>query len=955
MDGEQQRAGTSTLTTRLALRAVADRLGPPGIERLLDRAGLEGQQWLLESSTGRVDYQTKLRVFAAAAELLDDPRFGLDLGFYALHDPAFKAIGALALAAGSPERVLRYGSRISTRFDSAAVFRCERSDMDSAVVVWRVLAPHEPSRTDCDYTISMLRLVPLLFGGRPAAVRHTVCQLDGAPECWYEVTWQRAGTLRGLRSRWHGRRRAARRAAVAEAGDFEAKLAALQAAAADITGGGELEDVLDRVASRANAALHAPGHVLAVRLPSGDRHVRFRGEARVFEGAVTELERLGAGVHAVADHPVVTAPVASAANHYGVLAAVAHPGQDFFATDVETLSAYARHAAASLDMSTQLLRAAQEAQTARLLLDVSRSLSHRRTVESVAEAVAAAVRPLCGAPRSAFALVDPTTGGVTVAGASGWPEDLTRAVLAYSTTPAESPELFAMLRSASPVLLDATGSPWAQALLRDFAVEALVAVPVLLEGKVLGLVLASWLTDGPERLDAVMVERLTGLAGLAAVALDNARLLEQVRRQALHDPLTELPNRLLLERRLEQALEAARDGAGPVGLLFCDVDRFKRVNDTLGHNAGDQLLRHVAAVLRASVGDPATVARYSGDEFVVLLPRVRGEDEVRETISRIRIAMGERMTASGEHVVLSMAIGMAVSDGYAEGAHGREPETAASLVARADREMYQLKARARGTRAPDTGIDRLRLETELQGAAARGELVVHYQPQIDVRTGETVAVEALVRWQHPQLGLVAPSLFIPIAEECGAIAEIGTYVLQEACRAVSGWDAATDLEVAVNVSAAQLQSGDFARSVRAILAETGLPAGRLVLEVTESQVVADDASEDQLRDLRALGVGISVDDFGTGYSSLAQLRRLPATEVKIDRSFTAQLPGSQAFIAGVIALAHGLGLRVVAEGVESAEQLRALSDASCDRAQGYLFGRPAPAGRHPDRPVRLPA
>ena len=297
---------------------------------------------------------------------------------------------------------------------------------------------------------------------------------------------------------------------------------------------------------------------------------------------------------------------------------------------------------------------------------------------------------------------------------------------------------------------------------------------------------------------------------------------------------------------------------------------------------------------------------------------------------------------------VDLSIGIAVAETSGHASPEDALRLAGELLARAEEDMHR---RRTGTPAavPDQehrSREHLRLETDLRGAVDRGEIAVHLQPQVDLASGRVVGVEALARWHHPALGSVRPDVFVPIAEASGQIRGIGDHVLREACRTVAAWHAdGWDLEVAVNVSAVQLTDPDFAESVLHVLAETGLPAGSLTLEVTESQVLSEVATRHgHLEALRALGVGISVDDFGTGYSSLAQLQRLPVTELKIDRTFTSQLTadGSPSpLVAGIIGLAHGLGLRVVAEGVETYAQSQALHGMTCDRVQGYLFGRPA--------------
>jgi diguanylate cyclase (GGDEF)-like protein len=517
------------------------------------------------------------------------------------------------------------------------------------------------------------------------------------------------------------------------------------------------------------------------------------------------------------------------------------------------------------------------------------------------------------------------------------------------TTAEESPELSEILASGAPLLVNRNSSDWARDALAYFDVSAFAAIPIRSGDQLTGLVLAHW-ADGaaPTRLGGAVTERLTGLACLAAVALDNIRLLEDARRQALHDPLTGLPNRALLEDRLETSLaRAGRDGRR-IGVLFCDVNRFKRINDNLGHGAGDSVLRHVAAQLRAAVRSSDTVARYSGDEFVILLPDLETPLEAEQIAAKVRESLIEPLDVNGREIFVDVAIGTSVSGARPHEGTDRQSETARLLIEDADFEMYRSKARARGQTPP--GIKRkdgLRLETDLHGAAGRGELRVHFQPQFDVATNTIVAAEALVRWQHPELGLLPPGEFIPLAEDSNLIAEVGAHVLTEACRAAASWRAMGHcIDIAVNLSAVQLGGAGFTAFVRETLQHTRCRAAALTLEVTESQALSESPVSDRnLHELRALGVGISVDDFGTGYSSLAQLHRLPVTEIKIDRSFTTRLAEdrSATFVAGIIGLGQGLGLRVVAEGVETPDQLEALRAMGCERVQGYLLGAPVEA------------
>lgn len=723
----------------------------------------------------------------------------------------------------------------------------------------------------------------------------------------------------------------------------------LEEAVSGLVGGATLMEVLKRLCSHAGSAAGASGILLAVSLPGGGRHVETYGLGRGLEPALdadgTGLDLSGTAMEGWA---VLTSRIASAGQHYGVLAAVAGPGRELLAEDAGTLAAYAHLAAAALDRAGLAAEARESAETSKLLLDVARSLAEGSTVKAVAAAVADAVPTLSGASRSAVALWDAEIGALRIAGMSGWFGTAAEKLADYGTTPEESPELAQLLGSGAPLLVNHASSEWAQNMLADFELCALAAVPIMAGERVAGLVIAHWPDEpAPESLEGVLTRRLTGLASLAEVALDKIKLLEEARRQALHDPLTGLPNRALLEDRLEASLAQAEREGHRVGVVFCDINRFKRINDSLGHGAGDSVLRQVAGRLQEAVRSTDTVARYSGDEFVILLPGLESEPEAQHLAARVRAGLSEPLEINGRSLVVDVAIGTSVSGAVLHEPSDTQSEAARLLIEEADFQMYRSKALRRGQRLPSRYKDALRLEIDLRAAIRRGELRVHYQPQIDVRTNRIIAAEALVRWQHPELGLLPPAEFIGVAEESDLITEVGAFVLAEACRTGAAWRAAgCGIEVSVNISAVQLESPDFPAFVSATLECSGFPAKDLTLEVTESQAVSETLVNDStLAGLRALGVGISVDDFGTGYSSLAQLHRLPVTEVKIDRTFTARLAekGSAAFVGGIAGLGHGLGLRVVAEGVETRSQLDALRAMGCERAQGYLFSKPVEA------------
>ena len=421
----------------------------------------------------------------------------------------------------------------------------------------------------------------------------------------------------------------------------------------------------------------------------------------------------------------------------------------------------------------------------------------------------------------------------------------------------------------------------------------------------------------------------------------------QIRHLAHHDPLTGLPNRMTLQDRLQQAIaNAARQGSA-LWVLFLDVDRFKLINDSLGHHCGDIVLTTIAARLMDCCRDTDTVARLGGDEFVVLLPEQPDAALSAAVIERIMDRLAQPMNVNGNALQLTPSIGIAV--------YPQDGETANSLVEHADAAMYRAKQAGRNNfcfytaSMNDAALARLHIENDLRNALAGGELLLHYQPQFDAATGTLAGAEALLRWQHPRDGLMPPAAFIPIAEETGLIVPIGEWVIRTACEQQHAWRRAglPPLRVAVNLSQRQFSQTDLVETVARILKETGADGQLLEFEITESTLMRDvEYAVKQLRELRALGVRLSIDDFGIGYSSLAFLKHFPVEILKIDRSFVEDMQedgDARAIVQAIVTLAQTLQLEVVAEGVEHCSQLEALKRMRCDRIQGFLLGRPIPA------------
>lgn len=450
-------------------------------------------------------------------------------------------------------------------------------------------------------------------------------------------------------------------------------------------------------------------------------------------------------------------------------------------------------------------------------------------------------------------------------------------------------------------------------------------------------------------------------AGRKTTHEETLKAIASLVHSATHDTLTGLPTRGVLLERLERELarEAAQDEQ--VAVLFLDLDNFKLVNDSLGHDSGDEVLREVARRVGGCVRDGDTVSRFGGDELVILHPRAQGRSE-DELGQRMLAALTDPIHVAGREVVMSASIGVAIC--------ARGGQTAEQLLRDADTALYTAKRRGRNRMERFNEelhahvARRLRMETDLRAALRAGELYVHYQPQVSLVTGHLVGVEALARWQHRELGPISPAEFIQVAEDSRLIDELGRQVLRTSCRQLAEWRRARPerpLTATVNVSPRQLENPEFVVELRLILAETGVDPASLCLELTESAVMHPEVDLiEVLESVRALGVYLAIDDFGIGHSSLSRLNDLPVEVLKIDRAFVDGLPaerGDTAIVSSILSLAYAMGKHVIAEGVERAEQALALREMGCSVAQGYLFSAAvAPAAIAPmmDRPLWQP-
>jgi diguanylate cyclase (GGDEF)-like protein len=595
----------------------------------------------------------------------------------------------------------------------------------------------------------------------------------------------------------------------------------------------------------------------------------------------------------------------------------------------------------------------EERETAGTLLDLARSLAQARTAEDVARRASEAVPRLLGVARASVFLLDEEEESFRVAGTFGWTPEQHQLFDNIVIRPTDTPVVGEMLaRPQIRTFHRQEEDPFVRSVLEEFGSEFVVAVPIVAKDRLIGMLVTGSEEGAPRlQLDEQRRERLRGLADQAATALENIRLVDEIRRQAFTDDLTGLPNHLLFRDRAAQALARAERAGERAAMLLLDLDHFKKVNDSLGHEAGNDLLRQVGERLGGALRAQDTVARTGADEFSILLPGVDSITGARVVCEKLLAVFADPFQVARHVVFMTGSIGCAL---YPD--HGFEIDT---LLRNSDMAMYRAKERGRNTyQWYSDGMsawahERLELEVELHRALDREEFQVHYQPIFDLEEGRMVGVEALVRWRHPTRGLLTPDRFLPVAEETGLIVAMDSWVLKAACAQVRRWkeDGLPPLRLAVNISGRTFQQPWLGETVMAALEEHGLDPTTLELEVSEN-VAGHEAAETLavLQRLRAIGVRVAIDDFGTGYSVLSRLRGFPVNTLKVDKSFVHDIVSDAdegPIVSGLIAMAHRLNVEVTAEGVETPEQLLFLRRHGCDNVQGFLLGRPVEPNRIP--------
>jgi diguanylate cyclase (GGDEF)-like protein len=670
---------TSGATTGLLLSHVRRQGGDDAVTEVLRRAGVPWTAAELEQPSQWTSYDTRIRLFAAATEVLGDPQTMFRVGREALGLGLTPALVLLIRAMGSPRQVYRQLPRAVAKFSTTSTMEVLESGATHATLSYRLHEGYRHSRLDCEYAQGLIGMVPTIFGLPSAELVHTQCESDGHPVCLYHLSWER-------RRRLGGRRRSEDDGPELLA--LREQLRILQSAAADLVASEDVETVLQRIVEKAAEAVLAPGWVLAVADPAG-------GPALVHSAGLPQshVDSLAATLLAGAspEPNVVAVDVASARRVHGRLAAVYRPGDGGLGHEREMLGAYAGYAAAALDLLMALETSRQEADRAGTLLTLAHELAGATDAGDVCAVVAEALPRVVGCDSAAVLLWDPAEGALRTAASVDPTEENRRIMYATALRAEDIPELVGMLTDREPRFLrPESSSPLLRQLLEALQLTDVVAVPVLAGRTFLGVATASWPAGrAPAVLAGDVLHRLRGVGDQAATALQRARLLETVRHQATHDALTGLPNRALFLDRLGEVLASTAPDQH-VGVLFCDLDRFKSVNDSLGHAAGDELLRQVAARLRAAIRPGDLVGRLSGDEFAVLLPALARPGDADRVVDRVLGCFDEPFRLEGTDVAVGTSVGVAVHvDGW---------DDADAMLRAADADMYRHKHAGRDGR-----------------------------------------------------------------------------------------------------------------------------------------------------------------------------------------------------------------------------------------------------------------
>jgi diguanylate cyclase (GGDEF)-like protein len=943
LQGAERRHEVKGTFAKTVLSYVRRAMGEEAVTAVFWRAGWDADGAGLAESASWTTHEMTVAIAEAAAEVCGDADIGRRAGEELMRIAHERDTIDFVRAAGSVPAALELVANVSTQMSQGRTHEVIDVGEGHASVACTYVRPEDAHAFYCGYAAGYFGLIPGVFGFE-GVVTEPECMRRGADTCV-------------IRLRWSASSHQAPGVATADIEESRERVDSivtrfeeLHHMATELAGAEDVDTLLARITDRARVAVGAPRNLLAVRTADGGRlHVHHRGfendretdriTRRLLDG---ELDEGG--------HTLVEA-VSADGHVYGWLVAMYPRGST--PTDMEhrLLGAYARHAAAALEAVAALEGARRDRDVAQGLLGLADALAQADSRTDVAERLAAAIPTVVERTHAQVWLWDPNAGCLRLEEQYPLGEDRRSRSLAAS----EVPEVARLVAEPAPALLERDAFPEEIAdLVPADGPSRWALVPIQARGRFFGAVTVGAPSFAELTRDSAqggeLLARLRGMADQAATALDNAELIEHIRAQALVDALTGLPNRTLLEDRTRTALrQAARAGHG-VTLVFIDLDDFKKVNDTLGHHAGDEVITAAADRLHGCLRASDTLARIGGDEFVALLPDNGRPELARTVVDKIHEAFVAPFAVAGQEVLLSCSVGVACSP-----EHGTDHE---SLLRTADAAMYAAKRTGGAASAIAGDVPRERssvrldLESRLRSAIEHGELTVLYQPQVDLATLQQRGVEALVRWDHPTMGRLAPGAFLPLAERSGLIGPLDRLVLTRAVEQARHWrEQHTPTRVAVNLSPRSLRDRSLPEHLGALLSQHGLPADVIELEISERALLDDPELHRVLAELHTLGVRLAIDDLGTGSTALARLGQLPLHTIKIDRSLVSAI-GHQERVApvitGLLTMAAGLQVEVVAEGVETDAQLAYLRGSGlCGHAQGFLFSPPVEAAQIP--------
>lgn len=916
-DGRRQVSSTFLVAL---LDYVERACGPGAVDDVLAAAG-RGQTRSAITSAKWCRRDEIVAVAEAAAQRTGDPdlgrRAGEEMFRKTMSNPAARAS---FLSRGDPAGAVAAALEYTLKMGRGRTYRIVSSDAAGCVIEGRYESPGRGHPFFCGLALGYWPLLASVFDAVGTGT-HPDCQCRGDAVCRFEIRWDPGASADTTQVD----------AAGAELRRRIKTFEQMQSVAEDLARAADLPALAERILDAVDGITLMPSLLVAVRArDDGSPVVAARGLADRKARWMAEI-LLGGGTPE-GTNVVSKAPL----GRFGVVAAVSPDSRSASDPSTSLLEAFARHAGARVEAVVSRQLAEESRQTANALLRLAGSLAQATTEGEVSRSLARAIPELVGADHSAVLRWHPERCSLKTVAHVG-PADKPPF---GEFTVTEVPTLYEMAARPIPFVLDRThATGYIADAMANWDEQLDVIVPLVAQGDFLGFLCAGYRTRLHLDRDTAFA-RLQGAADLAATSFAKAQLLEEIRHQALHDELTGLPNRVLLEHQVRQALREARRHGHHLALLFVDLDRFKKVNDSLGHKFGDTLIQAAAERIAGCLRDSDIFARMGGDEFVIVLTDTQPTDGAAHVAGKILEDLRRPFEIAGRTLYVSASIGVASypEDGSDYGA----------LLQSADSAMYAAKGAGRNTisrhggPAVADGRSRLSLETELHRAVETDQIRVAYQPQVAMADLKLLAVEALVRWDHPRLREMPPSEFLPLAEECGLIPRLDRVVRRKAFRQARAWqEAVGPLVVAVNLGAASIRRPELLSEMASDIRESGVDPTRVEVELTEGMVGEDDLIP-VVNGLADMGLRVAIDDFGTGASVFARLRRLPLHTLKIDRSLVQaeQAGRDSSILEAIIDMSHSLGLNVVAEGVERPAQAGLLRRAGCDAGQGFLFGRP---------------